>query len=156
MNYKEQLRNPNWQKKRLMIMERDNFTCRYCGSKDKTLNVHHFYYLDGKAVWNYPDSALITLCEDCHEKEEKGMNDEIIKLIKTIKFIGIPSWMVYILRTSLAYFKGRSEDEIYQFIVNTLNEAGKRTNSPNSVQIEKLLLEINELAKLKAKTTPDK
>lgn len=34
----------------------------------KGLNVHHRYYIKGKAPWEYEDDALITLCEDCHKK----------------------------------------------------------------------------------------
>ena len=32
------------------------------------LNVHHSYYIRGKKPWEYPDDALVTLCEDCHKK----------------------------------------------------------------------------------------
>lgn len=32
------------------------------------LNVHHNYYTRGKKPWEYPDDALVTLCEDCHKK----------------------------------------------------------------------------------------
>jgi len=34
----------------------------------KGLNVHHNYYIRGKKPWEYPDDALVTLCEDCHKK----------------------------------------------------------------------------------------
>ena len=34
----------------------------------KGLNVHHKYYIKGKAPWEYEDDALITLCEYCHKK----------------------------------------------------------------------------------------
>ena len=37
-------------------------------SRLKGLNVHHKYYIKGKAPWEYEDDALITLCEDCHKK----------------------------------------------------------------------------------------
>lgn len=33
----------------------------------KCLNVHHTYYVEGKNPWEYPDDALETLCEDCHQ-----------------------------------------------------------------------------------------
>lgn len=68
-NYAELLRSPQWQKKRLEIMQRDNFTCQSCGSTQKTLTVHHKYYTNGCAPWDYPDECYITLCEDCHENE---------------------------------------------------------------------------------------
>jgi len=40
----ELYKRPEWQKKRLEIMERDNFKCRSCGEDTKILNIHHRYY----------------------------------------------------------------------------------------------------------------
>lgn len=34
----------------------------------KGLNIHHMYYIKGNKPWEYEDSALITLCEECHKK----------------------------------------------------------------------------------------
>ena len=42
--YWEKLRDPRWQKKRLEIMERDDFTCVHCQDNASTLNVHHGFY----------------------------------------------------------------------------------------------------------------
>jgi hypothetical protein len=66
-NYSEKLQDPRWQRKRLEIMNRDNFTCKICGSKVKTLNVHHWRYTAGKEPWEYPENLLITVCNDCHK-----------------------------------------------------------------------------------------
>lgn len=63
------LKRPEWQRKRLEILQRDNFKCAKCGSDKKTLNVHHKYYINGLFPWEYPDDAYITLCEDCHSLE---------------------------------------------------------------------------------------
>lgn len=65
--YAQKLRDPRWQKKRLEIMERDEFTCQICGCKDKTLNVHHRHYSRGREPWEYDGNALVTLCEPCHD-----------------------------------------------------------------------------------------
>lgn len=71
-SYAEKLKDPRWQRKRLEIMKRDNFTCQDCRSETKTLNVHHRLYIPGIEPWNYPDYLLITLCEECHKKEGEG------------------------------------------------------------------------------------
>lgn len=71
MKYEKQIKSPKWQKKRLEVLERDNFTCCFCGSTEKMLHVHHLYYEDGKKIWEYPTKALITLCEDCHKREHE-------------------------------------------------------------------------------------
>lgn len=72
MSYSDKLKDPRWQKMRLEILERDGFACRKCEANDKTLHVHHFYYTKGAAPWEYEPSALITLCEDCHEDVEES------------------------------------------------------------------------------------
>ena len=66
-SYAEKLKDPRWQKARLEILERDDFTCTRCGSKDKTLHVHHGYYERGKDLWEYDPGTLWTYCEDCHQ-----------------------------------------------------------------------------------------
>ena len=37
----------------------------------KVLNVHHNYYIVGKNPWEYPNDALVTLCESCHQKRHE-------------------------------------------------------------------------------------
>lgn len=71
MTYSEKLRDPKWQKMRLKIMERDGFHCQECQCEDQTLNVHHRFYRKGASPWDYEETALVTLCEACHEKAEK-------------------------------------------------------------------------------------
>ncbi|MDD5008357.1 MAG: hypothetical protein PHC68_08125 [Syntrophorhabdaceae bacterium] len=65
--YIEKLKDPRWQKKRLNILERDRWECMACGEKDKTLHVHHIFYLKDLDPWDIPDGMLITFCEDCHK-----------------------------------------------------------------------------------------
>lgn len=84
IDYVEKLKKPKWQRKRLEIMKRDDFTCQLCGDSESTLHVHHKIYKDGKAPWEYDDSNLITLCETCHDGE-KNINDNIENLNREIK-----------------------------------------------------------------------
>jgi len=65
MKYSEKLRDPRWQRKRLEVMERDDFTCSDCGDEKSTLSVHHKQYHGDP--WDAPMWALETLCEKCHE-----------------------------------------------------------------------------------------
>lgn len=78
MNYSEQLKSPMWQKKRLEIMQRDNFTCQDCGDTESQLQVHHKSYAYNKMAWEYENDNLITLCEDCH-----SLITDIKKVIKS-------------------------------------------------------------------------
>ncbi len=83
-NRSSMYRDSRWQKKRLEIMERDNWTCRSCGKgKDDeiTLNVHHAYYESGKKPWEYDNDMLVTWCESCHEERHHLMRNLQISLL---------------------------------------------------------------------------
>ncbi len=80
MSYAEKLKDPRWQKKRLQIMERDGWRCTECGDPNTTLHVHHLLYLPGREPWEYYDEFLITLCEDCHEREVHEDNVAILEM----------------------------------------------------------------------------
>jgi len=66
MPYREKLKDPRWQRKRLRIINRCEHKCEECGSSD-SLEVHHCYYRYGREVWQYPDRAFLALCRKCHE-----------------------------------------------------------------------------------------
>lgn len=69
--YTEKLQDPRWQKKRLEVFNRDNWTCRSCGDTTTQLEIHHVEYFDGLEPWEYPDHMLKTLCHTCHKKEQE-------------------------------------------------------------------------------------
>jgi 5-methylcytosine-specific restriction endonuclease McrA len=73
MTYKEQLRDPRWQKLQSKIRERDKYKCRICGDTTSFLNVHHIYYQNGLKAWEYDEECLITLCDSCHEFAHKSL-----------------------------------------------------------------------------------
>jgi hypothetical protein len=62
----ELYKRPEWQQMRLRVMERENFTCEWCGSTSNTLNVHHTYYVKNMAPWEYPHESMRCFCEGCH------------------------------------------------------------------------------------------
>lgn len=67
-------------------MQRDNFTCRNCGDSARSLNVHHRYYEKGMDPWEYPEIALICLCEECHVLVHEGtvlLNKALCRLSPT-------------------------------------------------------------------------
>ena len=68
--YSDKLKDPRWQKKRLEVLNRDNWTCQMCGNTKETLHVHHKYYEKGCEIWDDEnDGGLVTLCASCHTKE---------------------------------------------------------------------------------------
>lgn len=62
--YSNLLKSPKWQKKRLNVLNRDNFTCIYCGDKETELHIHHLKY-NGNPIES-PLSDLQTVCKNCH------------------------------------------------------------------------------------------
>ena len=84
-NYSEKLKDPRWQKKRLQILERDDWTCQICHDTESTLVVHHRMYLPDTEPWDYPDELLVTLCEDCHEAERAerpGNEQDLLSMLR--------------------------------------------------------------------------
>jgi 5-methylcytosine-specific restriction endonuclease McrA len=79
MSYLEKLKDPRWQRKRLEIMQRDNFTCQVCYTKELTLNIHHLSYRANP--WESPNDQLTTLCEECHFIVEKIDPDHLAKAV---------------------------------------------------------------------------
>lgn len=85
MNYSAKLKDPRWQRKRLEILQRDDFRCKYCHSSEKQLHVHHNYYVYGIEIWDYPDDCYDTLCYDCHYNISE-MGKEIKDVIKKARY----------------------------------------------------------------------
>jgi 5-methylcytosine-specific restriction endonuclease McrA len=105
MKYADKLKDPRWQRKRLEVFERDNFTCRACGDDFNTLNVHHLHYYAGCEPWDYGLGDLITLCENCHKFETETRRSLEQDLIQTIKACGWLAVDINELAESILYFR---------------------------------------------------
>jgi 5-methylcytosine-specific restriction endonuclease McrA len=100
MTYSEKLRDPRWQKKRLEILNRDEFTCTICGDDKSTLHVHHNAYAG--EPWEADNNLLTTLCENCHFVVENVHDlhmDAVYRLIsnrivngKSVRFMVNPNY----------------------------------------------------------------
>jgi hypothetical protein len=98
--YSELLKHPKWQRKRLEIMQRDDFKCCLCNDEETTLNVHHKKYMNGNSPWEYDDNNFITVCEDCHwliEKGKESNQDITSRFVLKIKEESINSKMCFFL-----------------------------------------------------------
>ncbi len=80
MTYSEKLKKPQWQKKRLEILQRDNFTCKLCGDTETQLHIHHLEYKDYNS-----DPWDIAYCLDCHNVVENLKDYEKTDIYKIIK-----------------------------------------------------------------------
>lgn len=87
MTYEEQLEQPEWKEKRQRVIDHYWGYCFKCGSS-KNLEVHHRYYInDGRMAWEYPMSALIPLCRDCHALEHNKVPErQPVKHIRAVMY----------------------------------------------------------------------
>lgn len=106
--YWEKLQDPRWQKRRLEILERDNFACLVCHDKTETLHVHHGYYRKDLEPWEYPAPSLHTLCETCHADIQR----ELLEIHEKLAFMH-PS-LLYDVQLLLSQF---SEAWPYHFVI---------------------------------------
>jgi hypothetical protein len=90
--YKEKLRDPRWQKKRLEIFERDNWRCAFCGDATSPLAVHHRWYENGKEPWEASNEALLTLCDQCHQDEYEMRAEAEVGLVNALRRTDFTAW----------------------------------------------------------------
>ena len=83
LTYFEQLKHPNWQRRRLDMLNEANFECSDCGSKETTLHVHHKQYFKGRMAWEYSNEELVVLCEGCHKSEHRSA--DVMKQIMVVE-----------------------------------------------------------------------
>lgn len=74
--YEKKLTDPEWQRKRLEVMQRDKWACQACGMTTMQLEVHHTDYWSNMKPWQYPADMLITLCHGCHQMEKSRHKHE--------------------------------------------------------------------------------
>jgi len=78
--YYEYLNSPEWQEKRLEILERDGFRCVVTGKRDN-LHIHHVSYDN---IGQESSIDLVTLCSDAHEiihDESHQLNEYYIQKV---------------------------------------------------------------------------
>ncbi|MCK5609460.1 HNH endonuclease [Candidatus Pacearchaeota archaeon] len=86
MEYKEKLRDPRWQKRRLEILDRDGWKCTECGNSKLELHVHHLKYSGDP--WEVGDEDLKTLCKECHFWVHVEINFVLWKEFLRKKYLG--------------------------------------------------------------------
>jgi 5-methylcytosine-specific restriction endonuclease McrA len=57
------LKSDAWQRKRYVVLKRDNWRCVYCGAPAD--QVHHKRYADN--IGNEPIEWLVSICHSCHD-----------------------------------------------------------------------------------------
>lgn len=82
-SYSDKLKDPRWQRVRLVAMQAAQWRCQICEDTKEELNVHHIFYrhhvpspifegVNGVGdkrpfePWEYPLTDLRVLCRTCH------------------------------------------------------------------------------------------
>lgn len=63
------LKSEAWQRKRYVVLKRDNWRCIYCGKR--ATQVHHKKYAK-RNIGKEPIEWLVSVCGTCHGKEHGG------------------------------------------------------------------------------------
>lgn len=123
--YSKKLLDPRWQKKRLEVLDRDNFQCQFCTTKTETLHVHHRKYFHGRDPWDIDSKWLVTLCSGCHELESKQQQRELIDVfLKAIKVRSLSNVSLSLLIHGIEI--GNSEiqqEKLFEVLAHFLNNA---------------------------------
>jgi len=69
-----------------------------------TLAIHHLYYTPNTEPWDYSDSALVTVCELCHDKYE---------FLKWLVRHGLPSLKPDFIDSDIKAINGLIERKIW-------------------------------------------
>ena len=59
------LKSDAWQRKRYLVLKRDNWRCVYCGAR--ATQVHHLKY--AKNIGREPIDWLVSICDECHKRK---------------------------------------------------------------------------------------
>lgn len=64
--------SPEYNEWRNSVFQRDNYTCKMCGTKGGKLNAHHIELWSKNDDLRFSVDNGITLCVDCHKKLHKN------------------------------------------------------------------------------------
>lgn len=121
MTYLEKLKDKRWQQKRLLVLDRDKWTCTECVTPSNSLHVHHKRYAKSGNPWDATDEDLCTLCERCHETEEalKKRNVDVYAFAKSanITCTAVMRWIA-----TLSFMKKYKPGE-YRALADMINDS---------------------------------
>jgi hypothetical protein len=119
MTYSEKLKDPRWQKKRLEVLEENEWRCEVCFDDAQTLHVHHDKYIG--EPWETPNEYLFVLCEECHSFIHKARIKayEYINARNQKDYDNICMALEWVLVTNGLQLHG---DKIHGFAVKLINK----------------------------------
>jgi hypothetical protein len=111
MTYSQQLAHPNWQRRRLEMLNAADWKCAICADAETQLHVHHRQYFKGRMAWEYEDHELAVLCENCHELEHA----EDTNLKRLLSLVPIGQNPLFLATAVLAGLFGTDVETVAEF-----------------------------------------
>jgi len=109
---KEKLDSDRWQRLRMMVLQRDDFTCQYCGYRSEKYQIIH--HLDNNPKNNKLNN-LATMCQMCNLIEHSGQGcvvKGVLDLYRESKY----NQNDIIRTTREMRDQGKSDEEIANFL----------------------------------------
>ena len=88
LSYAEKLKDPRWQKKRLEVLDLNEFTCQLCGDSESMLHVHHKMYAKSREPWEYEVDQYAVLCKNCHAAQHSQEIDVFFDVMSRLPIDG--------------------------------------------------------------------
>lgn len=139
ITYAEKLLDPRWQKKRLQVLQRENFTCQLCKDTKTTLHIHHIYYADSGNPWDVDHTVLMCLCKHCHSVFELTKSKDYFYFYIKKEQVSKLEWRLYYY-----YLDENSE---YLFDVYAYNEKTGKSSFIITLNEDKLSFMLNQITK---------
>lgn len=120
ISYRDLLRDPRWQKRRLEVLQAADWRCSRCRSHKTNLQVHHRRYIRGLMPWDYTDEQLVVLCDDCHElqhlpkptADDEWRESQIEKLELALAATKDPTEQWQLMQAMQSLVAGRSPEQV--------------------------------------------
>ena len=143
-DYATYMGSAEWIAKRNLVLRRDGFVCKLCGSA-KNLDVHHITY---ENLGHEKLDELITLCRDCHthkhslfvsenmrfdnlEDEEKMLcillrnNDKLDKFMRIIGFETFSNYKLRSIYEAIMFIYTRNERVTLDSVISELKKTSE-------------------------------
>lgn len=116
--YANLLKDVQWQKRRLELLELGNWTCYRCKCTTGEMHVHHKRYEYGKPPWDYPDDNFLVLCSICHKKEHRP-----VPIVQLVGELVKPPPIVDEINEKIAFWQGKlgSSEEMETALIEIMN-----------------------------------
>lgn len=107
------MKSKKWKRIRTSILDRDNFTCRYCGATPERQFLH-INHIDGNPK-DHTEENLEVICAACHKIAHSGLWAMVFKTVDVYEESKFNQNQI-VQFTGKMQEEGKSDDEIIEFL----------------------------------------